>query len=45
LNLGNAELTGLDVLGYNLLPVPEPGTASLLAVGILGLFVRRLKRR
>jgi hypothetical protein len=45
LNLGNAELTGLDVLGYNLLPVPEPGTASLLALGILGLFVRRLKRR
>ena len=41
-NLG-IELTALDVLGYNLLAVPEPGTISIFGLGALGLLLRRKK--
>jgi len=43
-NLG-VELTGLDVLGYNLLPVPEPSTLSLLAMAIGVTCLGRSARR
>lgn len=42
-NLG-VELTGLDVLGYNLLPVPEPSTLSLVALAIGAISLRRKAR-
>ena len=41
-NLGVNELTALDVVGYNLEPVPEPGTPALLAVaGLAGVITVR----
>jgi hypothetical protein len=43
-NLG-VELTGLDVLGYNLLAVPEPSTLSLLAMAIGVTCLGRSARR
>ncbi len=36
------ELTGLDVLGYNL--VPEPGVVSLLGLGVAAVLAHRSKR-
>ncbi len=41
-NLG-VELTMLDVLGYNLVPTPEPATLSLFTLGAFGLLLRRKK--
>jgi hypothetical protein len=43
-NLGNGELTGLDVLGYNLLAVPEPSAITLAGLGVLTLIISRGKR-
>jgi hypothetical protein len=40
-NDGGAEITILDAVGYNLNPVPEPGTTALLAVGLAFLAVMR----
>jgi hypothetical protein len=38
----NVELTALDVIGYNLSPVPEPGTLALVGAGLAAAgFVRR----
>jgi hypothetical protein len=34
-NLGPNELTALDVIGYNLAVVPEPGSAILLLGGLI----------
>jgi hypothetical protein len=42
INIGTNELTSLDVVGWNLAPVPEPGTIMLTAAGLAGAaFVRR----
>lgn len=41
--LGPNEILALNLIGYNLIPAPEPGTAAVLAVGIAGLL--RLRRR
>ncbi|MCX6594152.1 MAG: NF038122 family metalloprotease [Acidobacteria bacterium] len=38
-----ADLTALDVIGWNLNPVPEPGTWALMAAG-LALVATRIKR-
>lgn len=42
---GPAELTALDVVGWNLNPVPEPSTFSLVGLGVFSLMVRRIRRR
>lgn len=43
-NLG-VELTMLDVLGYNLVMVPEPGTFALVALGLGGFCGRKILKR
>jgi hypothetical protein len=43
-NVSQADLMALDVIGWNLNPVPEPGTWALLGAG-LALIVARTKRR
>jgi hypothetical protein len=43
-NDGGAEITILDAVGYNLNPVPEPGTTALLAAGLALLAVMRQTR-
>ncbi len=41
-NIGPNELTALDVVGYNLAPVPEPGSMAILAAAVaMVLFLRR----
>jgi hypothetical protein len=44
-DIGIAELTALDVVGWNLRTVPEPSTYSLLFVAMLGLWVSRRRSR
>jgi hypothetical protein len=42
IDIGPAELTAFDIVGYNLTPVPEPGTMMLTAAGLAAAaFVRR----
>jgi hypothetical protein len=36
-NLGSNELTALDVVGYNLVSVPEPGISALLLSGLIAI--------
>lgn len=44
-DIGTAELTAFDVIGYNLTPVPEPGTLALVGTfAALGGY-RSLRRR
>ncbi len=43
-NLG-VELTGLDVIGYDAAPVPEPTTVILLGAGLAVSALRRRKAR
>ena len=42
--LGINEITALNVIGYNLIPAPEPGTAVLLIAGVAGLLGLRRRR-
>ncbi len=45
LNEGTNEIVSLDVIGYNV-AVPEPGTISLVAMGLITLaFGIRARRR
>ncbi|MEI7823165.1 MAG: NF038122 family metalloprotease [Verrucomicrobiota bacterium] len=43
LDIGTAELTALDVIGYDLVAVPEPGTA-LFGLALCGVSVLRRRR-
>jgi hypothetical protein len=46
INLGVNELTALDVIGYNLVAVPEPGSVTLLLSGlIVGGIILRYRRQ
>ena len=40
-NLGSNELTALDVVGYNLVSVPEPGISALLLSGLIAIGILR----
>ena len=40
-NIGPNELTALDVVGYNLAPVPEPGSMAILAAAVAMVFFLR----
>jgi len=43
--LSSGDLTLMDVIGYNLIPVPEPSTSLLLGGGVAGLVIfARAKR-
>ncbi len=42
INLGSNELTALDVVGYNLVSVPEPGISALLLSGLIAIGILRL---
>ncbi len=44
-NLGSNELTSLDVVGYNLVAVPEPGTAFLLMGGLFAIGILKYRRQ
>lgn len=41
--LSYAELTALDVIGYDLV-TPEPGTAALIAIGLISLAIHKRRR-
>jgi len=41
MNLGSNELTALDVVGYDLVPVPEPGISALLLSGLIATGILR----
>ena len=41
INLGPNERTALDVIGYNLVPVPEPGIGALLLGGLTAIGILR----
>jgi hypothetical protein len=43
-NIGSNELTAHDVVGYNLAPVPEPGTMMLTAAGLAAAALVRRRR-
>ena len=45
LNIGPTELTALDVVGWNLTPVPEPSTLSLVVLGLLSYGGSQIRRR
>lgn len=45
IDIGPAELTALDVIGWDLAPVPEPASLSVMALGMLGLIRRRGRRQ
>jgi hypothetical protein len=44
-NLGLNELTALDVVGYNLVAVPEPGSAALLICGLIAIGILGYRRK
>ena len=41
-NITDADFAAMDMIGYDV--VPEPATAGFLAVGAIGLLVRRRRR-
>lgn len=41
LTISDLDLTGFDVIGWDLTPVPEPGTLAFLMLGISGIALRR----
>lgn len=45
INLGVNELTALDVVGYNLVAVPEPGSGALLVGGLIAIGILRCRRK
>jgi hypothetical protein len=45
INLGVNELTALDVVGYNLVAVPEPGSGVLLVGGLIAIGILRCRRK
>jgi len=44
LSISALDLEALDVIGYNLVPVPEPATLGLMGVGVLGLAIAYRQR-
>lgn len=44
-NLGTNELTALQVVGYNVIAVPEPGSWALFATATATLIIIRIRRR